>query len=156
MKKVKMSVKILIQLLVTIMFIAGILFYFHSKNLAKQNHFKENGILTEATVTKLQSRYKSRRRLSGRLRLLRNYDIEVSYFTKENQPDTSSSKKIIERDEDGVLRMNFGKPPKMGELVITTIRAKKNYYSEIKEGDKIEILYLPDDIEKAMLKREVE
>ncbi len=156
MKKVKMSVKILIQLLVTIMFIAGILFYFHSKNLAKQNHFKENGILTEATVTKLQSRYKSRRRLSGRLRLLRNYDIEVSYFTKENQPETSSSKKIIERDEDGALRMNFGKPPKMGKLVISTIRAKKNYYSEIKEGDKIEILYLPDDIKKAMLKREVE
>lgn len=151
-----MSFKILIQLLVLVVVVAGIFLYFHNRNLDKLNHFKTNGVQTTATVINTKSEYKSRRRLSGRRRYLSNYEIEVRYFTKNHNADTTSKKKTIERDEDGNLRMNIDKPSEMGELVLTSIKVKMDYFKNINKGDKINILYLPDDVEKAILREDLE
>ncbi len=151
-----MSFKILMPLIVVIVAVTVVLFYFHTKNLAKRKLFKNNGIQTEATVTDLERSYKNRRRLSGRLRLLWNYEIEVSYFTKNHEADTCGNKKILERDDDGNLRLNLAKPAKIGELVLTTIKVSGENFRKIKEGDRVEVLYLPDDIENAVLKSEVD
>jgi hypothetical protein len=151
-----MSCKIIIQVLAVVLVVAGIFIFFHSRNIARQNHFKTNGIQTEATVTELERSYKSRRRLSGRLRLLKNYEVEVSYFTKDHEPDVKPGKKILERDDDGDLRLNLGKPSKIGSLVVTTIKVNGEHFRQLNEGDRIEVLYLPDDIENAMLKREAD
>lgn len=144
-------------LILSLLFVvlAGYFFFVHQQNRAGRDHFREHGIETLATVTNLESSLKQRRHLSGRLSLLKNYKIEVTYFTRPEEVTESETPKIMERGEDGRLRMNFQKPSEIGELVITSFKIQGRSYTNLEVGDKIEVLYLPDDITRAMLKKEL-
>lgn len=63
---------------------------------------------------------------------------------------------MISKNEDGEYTMNFNKlKPKMGELIITNIPVSLEQFKKYKKDDKVQVLYLKDDIEIAILKEDI-
>lgn len=64
---------------------------------------------------------------------------------------------MISKNEDGEYTMNFSHlKPEIGELVITVIPVTLSQYKKYQVDDKVQVLYLKDDIESAILKEDIE
>jgi len=117
--------------------------------------FKRNGIEATARITELIQ--KRDRRVKTGTFFKRKYYIEVSYFTQIEKKDSLASEKIISKNENGEYTMNLGKfKPEMGELIITTIPVTQEQFKKYKKEDKVQVLYLKDEVDKVILKEDTE
>jgi hypothetical protein len=117
--------------------------------------FRSQGVETTATINDIV--WKKSGKYSGNDKTKKYNHFRVSYFTQVETPPGIEDKKIVERDENGELKMNFDKLiPKIGEYVSTEIYVSSSQMKKYKKGDKVQILYLPDDIENAILKEDLE
>jgi len=149
MSENKIIILIIISILTGII-IAG---YYIRKN--RISIFKTNGIETTARITELIQ--KRDRRVKTGTFIKRKYYIEVSYFTQMEKKDSISSKKIISKNEKGEYTMNLEKfKTEMGELIITTIPVTQEQFKKYKKEDKVQVLYLKDEVDKAILKEDTE
>jgi hypothetical protein len=144
----------LIIAIVLIIFIGIVVIgYYIRKN--KIANFKENGIETTARITEKISK-KNRRLVRKKLTTRKDFShklyFEITYFTQKEIPDSVKSKKILTRNEKGQYQMNLNQfNSGIGSFVITTIRVNASQYRKYKKDDKIQILYLKDDPEYAIL-----
>jgi hypothetical protein len=122
---------------------------------AKKEKFRTSGIETTATINEVV--WKKSGSYSGSDMKRKYNHFRVSYFSQINKPDSIQNQKIVEKDKNGDLKMNFDKLiPKIGEYVSTEIFVTSAQMKRYKKGDKIQILYLPDEIESAILKEDIE
>ena len=93
-----------------------------------------------------------RKKLTTRKDFSHKLYFEITYFTQKEIPDSVKSKKILTRNEKGQYQMNLNQfNSGIGSFVITTIRVNASQYRKYKKDDKIQILYLKDDPENAIL-----
>ncbi len=131
------------------------LIIFNACDNAKKEKFRTQGVETTATINDIV--WKKSGKYSGNDMSKKYNHFRVSYFTQVETPDDINNKKMIERDENGELKMNFDHlVPKLGEYVSTEIFVSSSQMKKYKKGDKVQILYLPDDIENAILKEDSE
>jgi hypothetical protein len=153
-----MNSKIVYLLLAVLLILSAYFIYGYYSYKATVNNFKQNGIQTTATIVEVIQKRTRDRRYSLKVRYKRRHYIKVTYFTRSKESnDSTVNKKTVYRDEKGKLKMDFSKNlPKIGEFVSTIIGIKSDQYKQFKKGDKIEILYLPNDIENAIIKQDIE
>ena len=114
--------------------------------------FKEEGVLTTATVAEVIK--KTQRRTKGRGSRLSTYYLKVSFFAKENEEDKDKKEEKEEPKKDygfdflNKAAENIG----MGDFTFAEIPVSKEKAYSFKQGDRVEIYYLPDEPTKAMLK----
>lgn len=149
-----MSQNKIIILLVLVIFMAIIIFgYFTKRN--RIDIYKTQGIETIARVTNLIQ--KRDRIVQTKTIRKSKYYLEVSYFTQLEKSDSTKSEKIISKNEDGEYVMNFNQlKPEIGELVITTVPVTLTQLKKYKVDDKVQVLYLKDDIKSAILKEDMD
>ncbi|MBN2893550.1 MAG: DUF3592 domain-containing protein [Bacteroidales bacterium] len=130
----------------------GIVVYgvFNRKN--KLDKFRKDGIEVTATINNL---YKEKNKeVSGS----KKYDsyLEVTFFTKTENLDENEEQKTIGKDENGEYQLNLGDTGKDGKYVNTKIWVESSIYKKFKKGDKVQIFYLPNDPNQAILKETIE
>ena len=119
--------------------------------------FKERGVETTATVVELKRKRVFRRVTSKRSNRRNKYYVKLTYFTQIGSPNDSANEKIISKDSTGAYQMNLKHlSPRIGEFMETEIRISSKSYHELKQGDKITILYLPEDPKKVILQKDLE
>lgn len=115
--------------------------------------FRARGIETNANIVELSSKRVIRRVATTEHRRRNKYFAKLSFFTQAPSIDTTHNQKIIERDSTGKYRMNLKtSDSKIGEFIQTEIRINSNQYHNFKKGDKVQILYLPENPKKVMFK----
>ena len=140
-------------LIVVLLIFAGIVLFGVLSRNSKLKKFSEEGIETTAAITDVVK--KRDRNVSGRRRIS-NF-LEVTFFTQNEKPDSVKNSKTVEKDKDGNYTFNFDKlKVDMGEFIKTDIDISSSQFKKFKKGDKVQILYLPEDPYKAILKEDVE
>lgn len=146
----KQSKQTLIVIL-CLFFVAVTVGFFIRQN--KLKIFKERGIETVATIIDIKRGREFN--TSGEKR--NKYYIEITYFTQKSDKEEEKANKYIEKDENEEYQMNFDNlKPEIGEYVKTKIYISSSEVDKYRINDKIQILYLSDDIEKAILKSDLE
>jgi len=149
-----MSENKIILIVITIILIGIIIagYYIRKNRIAV---FKRNGIETTARITELIQ--KRDRRVKTGTFIKKKYYIEVSYFTQIEKKDSIISEKIISKNETGEYTMNLDKfKPEMGKLIITSIPVTQEQFRKYKKEDKVQVLYLKDEVDKVILKEDTE
>ncbi len=128
--------------------------YFIRKN--KHDKFRAEGVETTATIIDLTRKRVST--VSTKSKRMRKYYMKVRYFTQENKEKKSDGKeeKMITKDENGNYTMNFGKlKPKIGDFIMTGIQISSSQYNKYKKGQKVQVFYLPENPQEAILKEDI-
>lgn len=150
----KRNSKVIILIVITVLIGAVVAGYLIRKN--KLIEFKQNGVEITATVTELVNEKSRGVRSTGRSRKS-EYSVEVTYFTQIEKPDSVKNKKLISKGKDGKYKMDFSRmKPEMGDFVMTEIPISLSQFKRLKRGDKIQVVYLKDEIENAILKEDIE
>ena len=148
MKKESKISLISIGVLLAVVVIYGVL-----SRSSNMKEFKENGIETTATVVDVVK--KRDRNVTGRKRI--SSFLEVTFFTQNEKLDSLKNSKTTEKDEEGNYTFNFDKlKVDIGEYINTDIPINSSQFNRLKKGDKVQILYLPDDPDNAILKEDIE
>jgi len=119
--------------------IAFIVFLISIYSNFANNQFISEGIVAEATVTKL----KKEKVFSGKL-YQDQYSIDLMFFAK-----TIDSEKRLGTDS---IIIN----PKTGKLISANVVISEGLYEKIKRGDKISIIYIAENPEEVRLQELVE
>lgn len=137
--------------IVSVIFI-GIVIFGISKRKNTLDKFKKNGVETTATINDLSK--EKVKDVNGSKR----YDsyLEVTFFTEIEGEEKNEDTKTIEKDENGEYKLNLGNPGEIGDYINTKIWVESSVYKKFKKGDKVQILYLPDDPNQAILKKTVD
>lgn len=148
-----MNSKIVYLLAAVLLIVSAFFTYGYINAKATIKNFRQNGIQTTATIAEVYQKRSRELRYSLKVRYKRRYYIKVTYFTRSNEVnDTTSNTKLFERNEQGKLQMNLNKKiPKIGEFVSTLIGVDRQQYNRLKKGERIEVVYLPNEIDNAML-----
>jgi len=119
--------------------------------------FKAKGIETTATIQKLTQK-RGFQRIATTDQVRRNkYYVSLTYFSQPTKEKPASKEKVIERDSTGKYRINLGSASGiMGEYFETEIRVNSTFYNNHSVGDKVTIMYLPENPQEIMLKEDVE
>ncbi|HOP05445.1 MAG TPA: hypothetical protein PL017_10465 [Tenuifilaceae bacterium] len=119
--------------------------------------FKAKGIETTATIQKLTQK-RGFQRIATTDQVRRNkYYVSLTYFSQPTKEKPVSMGKVIERDSTGKYRINLGSASGiMGEYFETEIRVNSTFYNNHSVGDKVTIMYLPENPQEIMLKEDVE
>jgi hypothetical protein len=140
---------ILVVVLFIVLIFIGLTAYFKQRKI---DNFIKNGIESTARVTDLVRKQRRNLQTSGS-RYRNSYIMEVTFFTQTEKPDSVVNQKIIERADNGSYNFNFNKyKPEIGNFVKTEIEITKQQFSNYNIDDKVQILYLPGDESKAILK----
>jgi hypothetical protein len=142
-----------IILLVLVIFLAILITgYFIKQN--KIEKYRAHGIETTARITDLIQ--KRDRRVQTKTIRKSKYFFEVSYFTQLEKTDNTKSEKMISKNENGEYTMNFNSlNSEIGELIITIIPVTLSQFKKYKKDDKVQVLYLENEIESAVLKEDI-
>ena len=120
----------------------------------KTKEFKENGVLTTATVAEVIK--ETRKKTKGSR--LSTYYLKVSFFAKEKKSDEDKEEANEETKKDyGFDFLNkMAENLEIGDFTFAEISVSKEKANSFKQGDRVEIYYLPDEPTKAMLKEVVD
>ncbi len=119
--------------------------------------FKLKGIETTATIQELTKR-RGFQRIASTNQVRRNkYYVSLNYFSQPSKENPVSKEKVIGKDSTGKYRINLGTASGViGEYFKTEIRVSSSFYNNHKVGEKVDILYLPNNPQEIMLKEDVE
>ncbi len=147
MKKNSLIILILVGVIFAGIVISGIIL-----RTSRLNEFRDDGIEVTATVVDVFK--EKEKEVNGRKRY-NNY-LEVSFFT-EKENINNNEQKTINKDSTDNYTFNIGAPNiNIGDYVKTQIPITSSQFKNFKKGDKVQIVYLPEEPQKAVLKEDLD
>ncbi len=120
----------------------------------KAKKFKENGVITTATVAEvIRKTSKKTKRKGSRLS---TYYLKVSFFAKEKKGDKEEENEEQKKDYGIAFLNKLSEKMEIGNFTFAEIPVSKEKAYSFKQGERVEIYYLPDEPTKAMLKEVVD
>lgn len=75
---------------------------------------------------------------------------------KQRKKSNGKEEKMITKDKNGNYKMNFSKlKPNIGDFIMTEIQISSSQYNKYKKGHKVQVFYLPENPQEAILKEDI-
>jgi hypothetical protein len=139
--------KITIGVWLTVIFCSGC-------NQGKVKLFQEKGVKKTARIASIEKKSDWEHRTASRM-LRVDYKLTLTFFTDPKFVEADSSEKY-EKEYEFEFMEKLAKRTRMGDFTMVDIVVSRDIYEKYREGDDIDIYYLPDNPENIMLASKVE